>query len=186
MTGMVLCGLFQQIAAAEPSTCTGREHYTVWTQMHFASADAVFLGKVTAEETPDRCVPPALPTKSGSDPASVNTMDDLLEVIQAGQVAYAQYCLNSPTRLQKATFEVDKSWKGSVGPTITVNAELHTDDTGSHPMLRKGDAYLVFVYKNNNDITLRIPVGCASHALAKDTGSKIRVLDALIRKPGAR
>jgi len=113
-------------------------------------------------------------------------MDELLEEIRAGQVAYAQYCRNSPTRMQKVTFEVDKSWKGSVGPTITVKAQLHTDHTGEQPILRIGDSYLVFAYKNNNETTLLIPVGCASHSLAKDTGSKIRVLDALTRKPGTR
>lgn len=183
MTGLALFGLFQQATAAEPSTCMGDQHYTEWTQIYFASADAVFLGKVVFEETPDRCTPPIKP---GSDPDNVNTMDELLENIQAGQAAYAQYCGSAPARLQKATFEVDKSWKGSVGSTITVKAKLNSNDTGDHPILRRGDSYLVFAYKNDNDTTLRVPVGCASHPLVKDTVSKIRVLDALTKKPETR
>ena len=178
MTGLILCGLFQQTARAEPSTCIGDQHYTEWTQIYFESADAVFLGKVIFEETPKR---PRTPPQPGSDPPSANNMGELLEQIERGQ-SHAPL----PERLQEADFNVDKSWKGLVGPTITVKAKLASSDTGDRPILRRGDSYLVFAYKNDNDTTLLIPVGCASHPSVKDTVSKIRVLDALTKEPGTR
>ena len=59
-------------------------------------------------------------------------------------------------------------------------------DTGSHALLREGDTYLVFAYKSDDQVALRVPVGCASHQSLKDTASKIRVLDALTKKPGSQ
>ena len=173
--GLILCGFSQQTATADPSNCEERLHYLEWTQKYFDSADAVFLGKVVAGETPD---PPAQPA---SKPADAGTMTELLEMIEAGQSRSVQ-----PDRLQTATLKVDKSWKGQVGRTVTIKANLYWDDTGPHASFRTKDVYLVFAYKGDNEETLHVPVGCASHQSLKETASKIRVLDALTKKPGTR
>ena len=177
MIGLIFCASCPQTTRAEPPSCDERLHYLEWTQKYFDSADAVFLG-IVVEETPDLRAPPAQP---GSDPPNTNSMAELLELVQATQSRGP-----SPERLQTATFAVDRSWKGLVGPTITAKANLYVDDTGHHPLLRKGESYLVFAYKSDDDKTLRIPVGCASHQSKKETNSKIRVLDALTKKPGDR
>lgn len=174
MIGFILFALSPHLTRAEPSSCDYRLHYLEWTQKYFDSADAVFLGTVVNEETPD---PPARPAIS-TEPAG--NMDELLERIQA-----AQSLGPSPDRLQRATFRIQKSWTNLVGPKIDVAANLYTDDTSSHALLRAGDTYLVFAYKSDDQVTLRVPVGCASHLSLKDTASKIRVLDALTKKPGS-
>ena len=169
---LILCALTQQTAAAGPSTCEGRLHYLEWTQKYFDTADAVFLGKVVTEETPDPPAPkPAKPAGS---------MKELLEQIETGQAR------DTPPRFQTATFRIHKSWKGPVGPMIAVKANLYFDDTGHHALLSTGDSYLVFAYKSDDEVIFRIPVGCTSHESVKETGSKIRVLDALTKKPGDR
>ena len=169
MIGLILCGFSQQTATADPSNCEERLHYLEWTQKYFDSADAVFLGKVVAGEMPD---PPAKPADAG-------TMAELLEMIEAGQSRSIQ-----SDRLQTATLEVDKSWKGQVGRTVTIKANLYWDDTGPHALFRTKDVYLVFAYKGDNEEALHVPVGCASHQSLKETASKIRVLDALTKNPG--
>ena len=174
--GLILCTLSQQTARADTSTCAERLHYLEWTQKYFDLADVVFFGEVVYQMTPK---PPAAP--ASTPPQSAGSMKDLLDIIQAGQSSSP-----APPRLQTATFEVHKSWKGQVGPTITVKANLHSDDTGHHAVLRTGDSYLVFAYKSDDEDTLRIPVGCTSHQSVRETASKVRVLDALTKKPGTR
>lgn len=174
-TGLVLCTFFLQTAKAGPTTCAERLHYLEWTQEYFDTADAVFLGEVVAEETPD----PPTPTASNSGNAA--TMADLLEQIQNVQSRQS-----SSDRLQNATFKVDKSWKGPVGPTITATASLYSDDTGHYSVFRTGESYLIFAYKSDDVGILHIPIGCAALESAQETVSRIRVLDALTKKPGTR
>jgi len=169
MIGLILCGFSQQAETADPSNCEERLHYLEWTQKYFDSADAVFLGKVVTEETPD---PPApKPAKRAG------SMKELLEQIETGQAR------DTPPRFQTATFRIHKSWKGPVGPMIAVKANLYFDDTGHPALLSTGDSYLVFAYKGDNEVVLHVPVGCASHQSLKETASKMKVLDALTKKP---
>ncbi len=176
---LILCGLYQQTARAGPSTCEERLHYLEWTQKYFDAADVVFFGEVVHQKTPNPPAPSVPP--ASTPPQSAASMKELLDIIQAGQPTSP-----APPRLQTATFEVHKSWKGQVGQTITVKANLYFDDTGHHALLRSGDIYLVFAYKNDDKETVHVPVGCAFHESVKETASKIRVLDALTKKPGVR
>jgi len=173
MIGLFLCGFSQQTATADPSNCEERLHYLEWTQKYFDSADSVFLGKVVAGGAPD---PPA---QVASKPADAGTMTELLEKIEAGQSRGVQ-----PDNLQTATLEVDKTWKGQVGRTVTIKASPYRDDTGSLALLGAKDVYLVFAYESEDEETLHVPVGCASHQSLKETASRIRVLDALTKSPG--
>ena len=173
---LIFCAIFQQSATADLINCENqRQHYLYWTQEYFDLADAVFLGKVVSEETPG---PPGRPVRT---PANATSMSDLLKMIGAGQSSTPQQ-----DRLQTATFEIHKSWKGPAIPTIAVKANLNFDDTGHHAVLRTGDSYLVFAFKSDDEEIFHIPVGCTSHESAEETASKIRVLDALTKKPGNR
>ena len=173
---LILGASCPQTTRAEPSSCTERLHYTEWTQKYFHPADAVFFGEVVAEEMLYPPAQPAHPAQPTSDSANVSSMQELLDKIKAGRAPPAPH-------LQSATFRIQKSWIKLVGPKITVKSNLYFDDTGHHAPFSTGDTYLVFAYKSD-DGTLRVPIGCASHEAAKDTASKIRVLDALTRKPG--
>jgi len=154
------------------TTCNEpRLHYLDWTQKYFAVADAVFLGKVVAEEIP---APPPLPQV----PDDVTSMAELLEIIESAQQQGAQ-----PERLQEATFEVRQSWKGTATPKIDVLASLHWSDMGSYATLRMSQTYLVFAFRKDSDDRLRIPDACALPVGAEDTESAIRVLDALTKRP---
>jgi hypothetical protein len=173
---LIFCAMFQQSATAELIKCENqRQHYLYWTQEYFDLADAVFFGKVVSEETPARQAW-SVPT-----PGNASSMAELLEMIQAGQSSTPQQ-----DRLQTAIFEIHKSWKGPAGPTIAVKANLYVDDTGHHAVLRTGASYLVFAFKSDDEEIFHIPVGCTSHESVKETASKIRVLDALTKKPGDR
>jgi hypothetical protein len=101
---LILCGLFQQSAAADTIDCDNRRlHYLDWVQKYFELADAVFLGKVLDEETPPRPTRRPLPVPENG----ASNMAGLLEIIEAGQNSTPQ-----PERLQSATFEIIRTWKG--------------------------------------------------------------------------
>jgi len=171
-----LCTILLPIAQADMNLCDERLHYLEWTQKYFDSADAVFLGKIVAEETPN---PPTQRAQPASERADGDSKAELLELIEAGKSRDVL-----PDLLQNATLEVDKSWKGLVGQTVTIQANPIRDDTGSYTVLRANDTYLVFAYKGDDEETLRVPIGCASHKSLKETAAKIRVLDALTKIPG--
>ena len=173
---LISCAIFQQSATADSINCENqRQHYLYWTQEYFDLADVVFFGKVVSEDTPD---PPA---QSVPTPANASSMAALLEMIEARQSSTPQQ-----ERSQTATFEIHKSWKGPASPTIAVKASLYFDDTGYHAVLRTGDSYLVFAFKSDDEEIFHIPVWCISHDSVEETASKIRVLDALTKKPGDR
>ena len=174
-TGIVFCAIFHPIAEADSTTYNERLHYLEWVQKFYETADSVFLGEVVAEETPDP------PTRTVPNSGNAATMSELLEMIQS-----AQQNKSPSDRLQNATFNIDKTWKGTVGPTIRVTTRLYSDDTGLYPAFSIGESYLIFAYKGDDGNILHVPVGCASHQSADETSSKIRVLDALIKKPGTR
>ena len=168
---LAICAALIPIARADVASCDERLHYLDWTQKYFDQADAVFLGDVLVENTPNPSpsAPPSAP--------QAGTMSELLAKIQAAPAG------QSPSeRPQTATLSVDRSWKGAVASTVTITASLKTDDTGHHPVLRTGEAYLIFAFKDDDGI-LHVPIGCASEQSVDQTDSKIRVLDAL-RKPG--
>ena len=174
IVGLIFWVICPRFTSAEPPPCDYHLHYLEYTQKHFDSADAVFLGTVLNEYIPELLTQPAVGTGYSS------SMDELLAQIQA-----AQSSALTEGRPQRATFRILKSWTKLRGPKIDVKADLYTDDTGTHALLSKGDTYLVFAYKNDKDDTLRVPVGCASHKSMKETDSKIRTLDALTKKPGS-
>ena len=168
---LISCAFFQQSAAAESTVCENQNlNYLYWVQKYFDLADVVFLGKVVSEESPD---PPA---RFASGPANASSMAELIEMIEAGQSQGPQ-----PDRLQTATFEIHKSWKGPAGPMINVKWKLQSDDTGMFVALGMWESYLIFGFKSDDDDAFRIPKGCVFHPLAKDTSAKIRVLDALTK-----
>jgi len=176
---LICCAFFQQSAAAGTNDCENpRLHYLYWVQEYFDLADAIFFGTVIAEETPERRI------KSVADPATpadASSMAELLEMIEARQSFTPQQ-----DRLQSAIIEIEKSWKGPKEPIIDIKARLYLDDTGHHAQLKAGDSYLIFAFKIDDEEALYVPVGCTSHELVKQTASKIRVLDALTKKPGDR
>ena len=171
---IALCAILQPIAQADSTTCNERLHYLEWAQKFFDTADSVFVGMVVAEETP-KPLTTSLPSSG-----TAKSMADLLEMIEIIQSRPPP-----PPRLQTATFNVDKSWKGSIGSTITVTASLYADDTAHYPVFSAGETYLVLAYKGSDDGVLHVPIGCASHQSDDETGSKIRVLDALTKKPAS-
>lgn len=176
---LLCCAVLWQDATADTNDCVNpAQHYLYWVQEYFDLADAVFLGKVVAEETPRRRTSPAA---GPSSPAGASSMAELLEMIEAGQASAPP-----PDRLQSATFQIEKSWKGPAGPAIAVKARLHVDDTGYHAALSAGDSYLVFAFSTDDEGIFYIPVGCAAHESAADLDAKTRVLDALTKKPGDR
>jgi hypothetical protein len=178
--------LFQQSATATSITCADQQlHYLDWVQKYFDLADVVFYGKVVYQKTPDPPAPaaPAAPPIS-KPPESASSMKELLELIQAGQAAdAAQASRPTPRRLQTATFEVVRSWKGPEGPIIFANS-LMSDQYNIAPF-KLGDSYLIFGYKGDGDGICFVPTGCAVAQHAKDIASKRRVLDALTKKPGS-
>ena len=175
MIGLILFALSPQLTRAEPSFCDYRLHYLEWTQKYFDSADAVFLGKVVADETPDPPAPPAPPVST--QPNSASSMQRLLEQIAAGRARAPP-----PPRFQTAIFEVVKSWKGPAGPVIVTNSRF-LDDYNIAPF-KVRESYLIFGYKSDDVGIYFVPSGCAFAEQTKDTASKIRVLDALTKKPG--
>lgn len=173
---LLLCGLFQQSATADAIDCEDRGlHYLDWVQKYFELADAVFLGKVIEEETPPRPTRRPLPVPENG----TNSMAELLKIIEAGQTSTPQ-----PARVQSATFEINKSWKGPTGPKIAAKASLHSDDTGSYAVLMKDRSYLVFAFESDDKELVHISPSCTFSESSKETPSKVRVLDALTKKPG--
>jgi hypothetical protein len=173
---LILCGLFQQSAAADTIDCDNRRlHYLDWVQKYFELADAVFLGKVLDEETPPRPTRRPLPVPENG----ASNMAELLEIIEAGQTSTPQ-----PERLQSATFEIIRTWKGPAGPTIVAKASLHSDDTGSYAVLMKDHSYLVFAFQSDDKEPVHISPSCTFSESSKETPSKVRVLDALTKKLG--
>ncbi len=159
-------------------------HYLEWVQKYFDIADVVFLGKVVHTDVPYRLVPPISPaspaptTPKQTDSAA--SMKELLEMIEAGQA------INSPsptTPFQTATFELVRLWKGPAG-TLISGESLITSQENSVPF-QVGETFLVFGFKNEGDGNYLIPTGCAFTLPGQDTPSRIRVLNALTKKPVA-
>lgn len=174
---LICIGFLVVPAAAKgaPDTCNESLHYLEWTQKYFASADSVFLGTVIAEELP---IPPRAPIRESPGPVEAKSMSELIEMIEKGATRQ-----HPAPRLQEATFSVDKAWKGADEPVISVTASLYADDTGRYPVLRDGETYLVFAWGNETGVS-HVPLGCSSHESAAETDSRIRVLDALAKRPG--
>jgi hypothetical protein len=107
-------------------------------------------------------------------------MQELLEQIEVGQ---SRDTPPPPPRFQTATFEVVKSWKGPVGPLIVAESPIMY--RYNIAPFTVGDSYLIFGYKSDDRGIFSVPTGCAFVQQAKDTASRIRVLDALTKKPGA-
>ena len=170
---LVFCASLHPVAKGEPAACNDRLHYLEWTQVFYDTADAVFLGKVTSEETPDPIV------GHSASPSNGKTMADLLEEIKNTQKSQS-----TGTRQQEASILVEKVWKGLVESSVNVTADLYFNDTGYYPVLNVGETVLVFAYKGVDEEVFYIPIGCAAPREANETDSKIRVLDALTKKPG--
>ena len=171
VVGLILCTCYQQSAIATPTKCGGQQLHAVdWVQKYFDTADAVFLGKVVAEETPD---PPKRPASKAA-----NSMKELLDQIEAGQDQ-----IPPPPRYQTAKFEIAKSWKGEVGPQIFARSQV-SNRTINGPFT-VGESYLVFGYMGDDIEVFFVPEYCASAQQWTETAARIRVLDALTRLPGA-
>ena len=161
---------------ADVQPCASRVHYSEWTQKYFATARLVFLGAVADQELVYVQGPHSL---QRSNQQNAGSMDALLKQIEADQSRSGML-----PEFQLATFEINKIWKGELaGPKLVIAADLVRDDTGHHQVLSAGETYLVFAFADEGGM-LRIPLRCVSSEQEGDTASKIRVLEALSRKPG--
>ena len=128
-----------------------------WVEKYFALADVVMLGNVVSAETPGKPEP-----HSSMEGASLEDRYRRL----AGQSE------------QAVTLKPVKVWKGSPSDALAVTNEALPPMHGF--LLRQGETYLVFAYRQEEGGSYRISTVCGDTKRESDAADRIEVLNELV------
>jgi len=127
-----------------------------WVEKHFALADVVILGNVVSAETPGKSEP-----DSSMEGASLEDRYRRL----AGQSE------------QTVTLKPVKVWKGSPSDAVVVTNQALPPTHGF--LLRQGETYLVFAYRQEEGGSYTISTVCGDTKRESDAADRIEVLNEL-------
>jgi len=128
-----------------------------WVEKHFALADVVILGNVVSAETPGKSEP-----DSSMEGAS---LEDRFRRL-AGQSE------------QTVTLKPVKVWKGSPSDAVVVTNQALPPMHGF--LLRQGETYLVFAYRQEEGGSYTISTVCGDTKRESDAADRIEVLNELV------